>query len=536
MNNMPVGDHTVPLRLHAAAILCLLVGVAAIYGRVGGFGYSGIDDHGYVIYTEAVRLGLSWEGVRWAFTAFHMSNWHPLTWLSYMLDISLFGLNPGAQHIVNVVLHAINSVLVYVFGLLVLRKWFASFLIAWLFMAHPLHVESVAWIAERKDLLCGLFFLLALIAHVHFAARPSVARYGWVVLAFVLALLSKPMAVTLPLVLLLLDYWPLHRFNANALIVGGRRVPVFICLFVEKLPLLLLSLSSGILTLMAQTTAMAPIEDVPLSYRLMNAVLSCAVYLRDMVDPTNLAVFYPLFPIDALKQFLPAAVLITGVSGLAIFWWRRFPWLIVGWLWFLVMLLPVIGLIQVGSQSHADRYMYLPSLGLLLAFGAMLARMDAKRLRTAALALVPAALFYAAIAWVQVGYWSGPYMLFSRVIDVVGENYQSHVSLSIHFLNEGMIDEAEEHAIKAINLGSDTAIVYANLGAVLLVREQFADAEKLFRMALERAPNDAQIMNNLGVTLEEQGKIDEARKYFEQALINNPNLFKVRNNLNRLQP
>jgi tetratricopeptide (TPR) repeat protein len=515
-------------------LLVLCAGTALIYWRVHGFDYVGFDDNGYILFNEVVRQGLSWDGVRWAFTDFHMSNWHPLTSLSYLLDVSLFGIDPGPPHVVNAVLHAINSVLVYALALALLRHWLASLLVAWLFMAHPQHVESVAWIAERKDLLCGLFYLLAILAYLRFAARRTLGRYFWVLGAFVLALLSKPMAVTLPIVLLLLDYWPLGRLDAALAARGGLPLRAALRLVLEKVPLFALSLASGLVTMAAQTTAMATVASVPISARALNATVAYATYIRDMFLPTRLAAFYPLQPIEFFQQFLPALALLGVISILAVIFWRRFPWLITGWLWYLLTLLPVIGLIQVGTQSHADRYMYLPSIGLYLVLAGFFIGMPRGRQRTAMFAILPAMAFYAALAWVQVGYWAGPYMLFSRVIDVSGDQYAAHVNLSVHFREKGLWREAEEHAVKAVKLSPGAAIAYANVASINMARNDLVEAEKNLRIALVLAPNNAQVLNNLGVCLERQGRLDEARAAYLAALAADPRLYKVRGNLERV--
>jgi tetratricopeptide (TPR) repeat protein len=521
------------VRSHAFAVVLLLAALVLIYGRSGGFDYVDYDDMDYVVRTEAVRAGLTIDGIRWAFTAFHINNWHPLAWISHMIDVSLFGLAPGPAHLVSVGFHGVNSLLVYALALALLRNWAASLLVAYLFLAHPLHVESVAWIAERKDLLCALFFLLSIFAYLHYAARPGVRRYALVAGLFVLALLSKPMAVTLPLALLLLDFWPLGRMRAEPARLRGWRVPAYAVLFAEKAPLFALSLASGIVTLAAQMEVIASIEGVPLGYRLMNSVVAYATYLRDTVAPTGLTVLHPLLQIDFFAVFLPSLLALAAISVAAFVCRTRYPWLLFGWLWFVLTLLPVIGLIQVGSQSYADRYMYLPSIGLFLALGAGVARLGGAASRKALLALVPALAFYSFIAWVQLGYWSGPYMLFTRVLDVVGENVQAHVMLSSFHLREGRVQQAEEHALKALALSAGSAKSYAILGAVLATKKDYSGAEQSYRVALSKSPGNAPILNNLGVLLAEQGRLEEARGLFAGALIADPNLYKVKDNLKR---
>ncbi len=522
------------LKKHLLAVVALMSTLVLIYGRVGGFDYSGFDDQGYVVHNEMVRSGLTIEGVRWAFTAFHMSNWHPLTWISHMGDVSLFGETPGPQHLVNVVLHGLNSLLVYVLVSWLIRNWIGSLLAAFLFLAHPLHVESVAWIAERKDLLCGLFYLLALLAYVGYVARPGVGRYSLVAGAFALALLSKPMAVSLPLALLLLDYWPLNRLRDAVSGGRGQAWRVAIRLVAEKIPLFLLALASSVVTLVAQGAAIAPMERVPLVYRALNAIIAYSTYVRDALLPTKLAALYPLQPIDVIGALLPSLVVFGGITAASILYRKRYPWLLMGWAWFLLTLLPVIGLVQVGGQSHADRYMYIPSIGLLLALGAALSRLSDAALRKLTLGLAPLLVFYAFLAWVQVGYWSGPYMLFTHTLDVVGSHFQAHINLTPYFLQRGALDEAEKHAQEAVRLAPDSGIAQANLAAVRLQKNDYVGAERLLRRALEISPGDAEIMNNLGIALELQTRVDEARHYFAKALRTNPTLYKVRDNLKRV--
>jgi hypothetical protein len=514
--------------------LLLGIGTALIYGRVAGFGYANFDDVTYVLGYTAVREGLSLESVHWAFTEFHLGNWHPLTTLSYMLDVTLFGLDPGPQHVVNAVLHAFNSILVYLLAQAMLRHRAASLVVAWLFMAHPLRVESVAWIAERKDLLCGLFFLLTLLAYLRHRAAPSLRRYALVILCFVLALLSKPMAVTLPVVLVLLDYWPLNRLPLIAAGSSERLWRQTFALVIEKLPLFALSLASGIVTIAAQTGALSTLEALSVIDRVMLAVRSYAVYLRDTLFPTELAAFYPYTPVDVWTEFLPSLLLLASISTAVLAQWRKRPWLLAGWLWYLVTLLPVIGLLHVGLQSHADRYTYLPSIGLYLALGAAMATLSVERWRAAALGLVPLALFLAAMSWVQVGYWSGQFMVFTRVIDVAGDNYFARINLASHMVNIGKIDEAEDHALRAIELAPSNATAHATLAHVRIAQGRFAEAEMGFRKALTLAPKDATLMNHLAYSVERQGRIAEARSLYEAAIARDPNLYGLRENLARL--
>jgi protein O-mannosyl-transferase len=513
-------------REHAFAVFLLLAGLALIYGRTGGFGYVDYDDVDYVVRNEAVRAGLSWHGIWWAFTVFHMSNWHPLTWISHMIDVSLFGLNPGPAHLVNVAYHGVNSLLVYLLALRLLRDWRASLLVAYLFLAHPLHVESVAWIAERKDVLCAMFFLLSLLAYLRYAAQPSGRRYALVAFVFVLALLSKPMAVTLPAVLLLLDFWPLGRLRAEPVTMLGRRFSVYAVLFAEKIPLFALSLASGLVTLAAQKSAIAPLHLEPLGYRLMNAMVAYATYLYDTVVPTKLSLLYPLTQhLGFLNSILPSLLVLAAISAVAIGCAKKCPWLLFGWLWFLLTLLPVIGLIQVGLQSHADRYMYLPSIGLFLALGAAVTRLSLVASQKLLLAFVPVLLFFSFIAWIQVGYWSGPYMMLTRSLDVVGDTFQARVMLASFYLREGRLKEAEMQALRGISLNPSSAEAYAVLGLVLLDEKDYAGAERACRTAVSLSPRNAAMLYNLAIVVAKQGRKKESRRLYERAMKADPNLY-----------
>ena len=515
----------------------LLSAIALVYGRVAGYGYCGIDDSVYVSNNAAVQAGLTPAGVVWAFTSLQPF-WLPLTWISLMLDVSLFGLDPGAQHLVNVAIHGANSLLVYALALALLRHWLASLLIAFLFAIHPLHVESVAWITERKDVLSGFFFLLSVLAYLWYAARPSAGRYVAVVCGFVLALLAKPMAVTLPAVLLLLDYWPLRRLSAAPSLRWSGRFPRWVDLGLEKAPLFALSLACGLVTLVAGQKSLVQTEVAPIGFRIANAVTSYSTYLLQTIAPTGMAVIYPMHSIHLWKELVPSLLVLGVVSAAAVRWRKRAPWLLFGWLWFVLTLLPVIGLIQSGAQSHADRFMYLPLLGPCLVLGAPITRLGAAARARAMLALAPALAAYSFAAWVQVGYWSSTETLAKHALEVVGDNVPLHSMLVGFYLDEGRLDDAEAHAMKVMKLASGSPLLeelaYSGLGLVMLHKGQYSLAERMFRSALEKGPRSARTLNNLGIALEKQGRREEAAKYFAEAWEEQPNLRQAHENLNRV--
>ncbi len=514
-------------------LLLVLLGVA-VYGRVGGFDYSRTDDFGYVLLNGHVRNGLGLESLRWAFGTLQMSNWHPLTWISHMADVSLFGLAPGPRHIVNAAFHVMNSLLLWRLAARLLRDANAALLVAALFLVHPLHVESVAWIAERKDVLCAFFFLLACLAQLDYSARRTRGVWLRVQCFGVLALLSKPMAVTLPLVLVLLDLWPSLRPGQGSGRLGIGLLRGYAAVIPDKLPLFLAATGVAALTVLAQSHAIAPIEQVSVMERLSNVPVALATYLRDLVLPLGLAAFYPFRVPDLLREVLPSLLL---VGGIAVACWRlrmKYPWMFWGWMWFLVTIAPVSGLVQAGSQSHADRYMYLPSIGLLLWAGVVFAGVRQHQARYARVLGCVLVVFHALLGWIQVGYWRDPAMIYGRVLDVSGEHYTVSVGLAAYCLERGATAEAYRHALRAIELAPGQAEVYATLGFVALQTQDWALAEKSYRTAIGISPDDAASINNFGLALEKQGRLPEATGAFRRALELDPAMPGFSRNLNRV--
>jgi hypothetical protein len=429
--------HRRPLLLAAALAILTL---AAFLPSLGN-GFINLDDGIYVTGNPMVKQGLTREGFAWAWTGNVANNWHPLTVLSHMLDCTLFGLNAAGHHGTSLLLHVANVLLLFE----VLRRMTGalgrSAAVAGLFAVHPLHVESVAWVAERKDVLSALFWILAMGAWARYARQPSIGRYLLVALMMVLGLMAKPMVVTLPFALLLLDVWPLRRVRIGWLIM-------------EKLPLLALSAVASLVTLRYQTTSLVPLEVLPWRLRLANAAISYVVYLGKTILPRKLAVFYPIpIEIPAWKA-MGAAVLILALTALAIWKARKAPWFLVGWLWFLGTLVPVIGLIQVGRQAMADRYTYIPSIGLFLAICWGLPALSAnRRWRTAlAGATVLVLLVLAAATWVQVRHWRNSATLFQHALAVTRGNYVAHVALAKALAAKRDWTGAAEHYREALAL------------------------------------------------------------------------------------
>ena len=537
-----LGPSTPPGR-YAAAVVCalLLAAVALVFGQTLRHEFVNYDDDQYVYNNPQVVRGFTAQGVDWAFMQFHCSNWHPLTWLSHMLDCQLYGLNHvGGHHLTNVLLHASSALLLF----LVLRKmtgdlWPCAFVAA-LFAIHPLHVESVAWVAERKDVLSGIFFMLTLAAYAGYARRPfSLLRYLLVTVLFALGLLAKPMLVTLPFVLLLLDYWPLRRglgAVGGGQCEGSRSLPTahrpaprvprpptsFLRLIVEKLPWLVLAAASCVMTYSAQGTAVIVLQRIPLPTRIANALVSSVAYLGHFFYPVGLAVFSP-HPQYSLPvgRIVGSELLLAGISLAVVAWWRKYPYLPVGWLWYLGMLVPVIGLVQVGFQAMADRYTYLTQIGpyIALAWGAK----DVTRHWTcrrslcgAGSAMVVAALM--CCAWRQVSYWKDDEALWSHTLDCTSNNCVAHGNLGRALAGHRRLDEAIVHYRQALEIEPNYTETHGNLGNALAAQGKLDEAIQHYLAVLRLNPRDDLGHVQLGVTLARQGKLHEAELHFREAL------------------
>src|SRR5512139_1612417 len=401
-------------------IICLVLVVitAGVYLQAGDHEFINYDDPLYVTNNPQVKAGLTGKNILWAFSTTRASNWHPLTWLSHMLDVQLFGLNPRGHHLMNVFIHCVNTVLLFLLLTKMTATPWQSLFVAALFALHPLHVESVAWVAERKDVLSGFFWLLTLLLYVRYVNSPGTVRYLLVVASFAAGLMSKPMLVSLPLVMLLLDYWPLKRLGTQASPVS---------LLKEKLPFFLLSLLSALVTMHAQKAggALKSMDVVPLAMRVENSLVSYATYIVKTVWPQDLALFYP-FPLSlALWQVLASCLLLIAVSAGVVLLRKRHPYLLTGWLWFLITLVPVIGLVQVGGQAMADRYTYIPHIGLFVmaawAVPELLKGMRRRRVVLAGAACVILAIL-TVVTWRQLGYWRDNITLYERTLSVTQNN------------------------------------------------------------------------------------------------------------------
>jgi tetratricopeptide (TPR) repeat protein len=519
----------------------------AVFGQTLAHDFVNFDDHVYVYENPLVVRGLSTEGIIAAFTHTHALNWHPLTTLSHMLDCQLYGLKAGGHHLTNVILHTISVLLLFVALTQMTGRLWQSGFVAALFAIHPLHVESVAWIAERKDVLSGLFFMLTLAAYARYAQAPSTLRYLLVVLFFACGLMSKPMLVTLPFVLLLLDYWPLGRIESRKSEVGSRLRR----LITEKVPMFSLSICSCIVTLFTQRQGPNAIDQLPFLWRLNNTFVSYIIYIRQMLWPMRLAVFYP-HPNDRLPvlEVTAAIAFLVGVSLLVIYLRRTKPYLVTGWFWYLGMLVPVIGLVQVGEQAHADRYTYLPQIGLYIMIVWVVGDLLLKSTSRVGRTLWRHTLAVTSdndVAHNNLGFLflrrrelDNAISEFQAALDIRSRSTQAHYSLGAAliqnnignaFARKQVWDKAIDHLQEAARLRPDYADAHFNLGSVLFQLGQIDQAIAQWRKALAIRPTDEQAHRNIASALRKQGNVKESIAEYEQALDITPEDTVALNNL-----
>lgn len=507
------------------ALACVLIAgaVLLLYWRVTGYGALH-DDDVYATAVPQVQAGLTLAGVRWAFTTLHAEFWHPVTWLSLMLDRQLLGPGISGFHLSALLLHLANSLLLYAAARRLTGAFGASLLTAILFAVHPLHVQTVAWVADRKDLLAALFCFLLLLCYRAYAARPGTARYLLALAVFALGLMSKPSLVTLPAALLFLDWWPLGRIPPGAGGAALRR------LLAEKVPFLLLSLAATVVGYWAQARAdgVAPLATLGVHARLDNAVVSYADYLRLTAWPAGLAAHYP-HPREGIPfaQAALALALLAGVTGLVLRRRRRHPHLLVGWAWFAGLLLPVIGLIQVGNHAMADRYSYVPHAGLFLAASWWLARLAARRpgLRRAAIAAVPALLVaLSAATWREVGFWEDGITRYRRDLAVAADSWFTRLNLGIALMRQRRYAETEVQFRALLRLNPASSRGHQSLALALAAQGRLAEAEVHARESVRLAPRDARALNALAWVLISRGSAAEAEALCREAISLEPTL------------
>ena len=527
-------------RKTAGGGLLLVLTIWTLYGQTRHHDFINFDDNEYVIENPIVLGGLTWSGIAQAFLQPHASNWNPLAWLSHMLDVQLYGMNPAGHHLTSVLFHALNAVLLFWLLRQMTGALGPSFFAAAFFAVHPLRVESVAWIAERKDVLSGFFFFLTLIAYVHYArSGRSPGRYVLVLILFACGLTAKPMLVTLPLVLLLLDYWPLNRLHPAAdekpAVFLGKKTALSKRVILEKIPFFVLSLFFSLATLAAQKGALSSLESLSLTVRLENATAAYAIYLRQMVYPAGLTIFYP-YPVAGVPPTMIALslILLLGVSwGI----WRlrqKRPYLFVGWLWYLIMLGPVIGILQVGAQAHSDHHTYLPQIGLAIALVWLLADWaDGQRLRQSM--LVGSASFglvlLGFLAWRQISYWRNSETLWTHTLAHTQNNALAHFKLSLALAQKERWEEALGEGEQALQIDPNLSDAHYNMGQIFLRKREWDKATGYFKKALEINPLYAKAHNSLAALYAGKGQWQECVEHFQQAVEIDPRNAEAHRNL-----
>jgi tetratricopeptide (TPR) repeat protein len=591
---------------HRTVFVCvfLVITAVAIYWQVNHCDFTNYDDNEYVTENSYVKNGITTGGIRWALTTIHTGYWHPLTWVSYMLDYELFKLNSTGYHMVNLLFHIANSLLLFLILHRMTKFLWRSAFVAAIFAIHPLHVESVAWVAERKDVLSTFFWMLTMGAYAFYVERRELKRYLLTLLFFSLGLMAKPMVVTLPFVLLLLDYWPLRRLtrgkpsidmhtqSEESLNAQGKKKervrniqkpkqagktakhnqqqPTIGHVILEKVPFFVLSLALSIVTYIAQqkSGAMGSLQSYPLSARIANAIVSYCGYIGKIVWPENLAVLYP-YPGRLPTWEVIGAVLFLIITTYLIIWTaKRYPYLTTGWLWYLGTLVPVIGIVQVGEQAMADRYTYVPIIGVLIMVAWGVPELMKKwRRRNAALATL-AVIILCILSFVsrkQVQYWQNSITLFTHAIDVTTNNYTAHSNLghslltqgkfeeAIHHYSEalricpncyeennnlgialqeqGRVEEAIDHYTKSIGLNPNYIKAYVNLGEALASQGKFTEAMAVFSKALQIKPDSGEVHYNVGTMLLSRGDFGGAIYHFREAIRIKPDYAKAYNNL-----
>jgi Flp pilus assembly protein TadD len=519
-----------------AICLFLFLTTVLVYSQVSRFAFLSFDDNQGLLANPQVRDGFSAAGIAWAFTAGYASNWFPVTWFSHMLDFQIFGLDPGWHHLTSVLIHAVSAVLLFaLIERMTGRKWESAF-VAFVFALHPLHVESVAWVSERKDVLFAFFWFLTTWFYLDFVERRTIGKYLLIVLAFCLGLMSKQMIVTLPFTLLLLDAWPLKRTGSleprPSEAVSGRRLKpsleaearaTIAQLILEKVPLVALSIAASAIAFLAQRKggAVQSLDAIPLAARAANAAMAYVIYIANFVWPSGLAFFYPFPSRWPAGEVAFAALALVAMSVAVLLAYGKRPYLAVGWFWYLGTLTPVIGLIQVGHQARADRYTYIPLIGISIMVAWAAAELPR---RPVAILAIAACLGWMLATWVQISYWRDSTALYNRAIAVTDANYLAHLNLGVDSAAQGDYQKALRELYTSIEENPDQAHARNSLGGVLYTVGRKDEAMKQFAQAILLEPNEAEPHCNLGIALVDAGKPDDAIRELNTALRLNPGM------------
>jgi protein O-mannosyl-transferase len=542
-NDVNATPNTWSRRAIESRVLLVYLAIAAItwavFGQTLGHDFINYDDQNYVYENREVSAGITWHGLVAAFTQPHAQNWHPLTTISHMIDCQVFGLNPAGHHLGNVLLHTAGALLLFsVLNGMTGAIWRSAFVAA-VFAIHPLRAESVAWVAERKDVLSGVFFMLTLAAYVYYVRKPSLRNYAATLLFFAFSLMAKPMVVTLPVLLLLLDYWPLGRLRENRTtappndgnIITSSHASAHARVLIEKIPFLILSAASSVVTILVQQHTVGYSQNVPVSWRISNALVSYVAYIGQLLCPTRLAVFYPhAGDRVTLWQVAIAALLLIGITAFAVIMRRKRPCFVVGWLWYLICLLPVIGIIQVGLQGRADRYTYLPQIGLYIALTWTVTDLwpvssSARNRFFASTGFIIVAVL-AWQGWVQTSYWKNSETLWQHAVAVTDNNDVAHNNVAALLVERGRIDEAivHYHAALAVSKNREmrnhlsAALLHNSLGNALARKGSIDDAIANYRKALQLRNDFSDARSNLAAMLLRKGRIGDAITEYEKVV------------------
>ena len=519
-------------------ILCcigLVVVILAVYWQVGDHEFLEYDDDVYVTSNSHVTSGLKGTNIMWAFTSAEAANWHPVTWLSHMVDVELYDLNPGGHHLTNVAIHAVASILLLILLFRLTGLLWQSTFVAALFALHPQHVESVAWVAERKDVLSAFFGFSTLLLYTEYTRKRKPALYLLALFSFLLGLMSKPMLVPLPIVMLLMDFWPLNRHEG----AGQEALCWWIAVIKEKIPFFIASLLSCIITIYAQHEggATSSLAVYPFLLRLQNAVVAYVTYVVKTLWPHYLAVLYPMPSSLPLWQVIGSLLVLVLISTAVVKYGRRYPHLLVGWLWFLITLLPVIGLIHVGRQSMADRYSYIPSVGLFVmaAWGVPILVRNLQHRKIVLSFLAGAAITASAtLTWHQLGFWRDSIHLFEHTLQITSDNVTIHNNLGLALFKKGDVDAAIQEFQKAIRIDVNDSEIVNNLGFALLNKGNVDAAIYQFKKAIRMSREDIKAHSNLSLAYLSKGNVEAAIYELQEALRISPNDQQVQNELRYL--
>jgi protein O-mannosyl-transferase len=486
------------IRLELLVCLLLSLSILAVYWQVRNHDFVNLDDNVYVTNNPHVKAGLTQESIAWSFRGVHHGNWHPLTWISHMIDVALYGMNPGQHHLTNVLFHIMNTLLLFLILRRMTNDLWKSGLVAALFAIHPLHVESVAWVSERKDVLCAFFWLLSMWSYFWYTQKPSVSRYMLILLFLIMGIMSKPMIVTLPFALILLDYWPLKRISFSypkKHAVGFRKS--YLPIFSEKIPLLVLVAISCVITFLAEKSGgtISNLDFLPFENRIANALVSYFLYIGKIFWPQGLSVLYPHPGSWPFWQTASTALLLVFITLGVLLNIRKLPYLAVGWMWYLGTLVPVIGLVQIGNQSMADRYTYIPAIGIFIIIvwgGAHL--FSGWRCRKWIPATVSIALLSILMTttWMQIQYWNNGITLFQHTINVTKQNCFAHYALGFELFKRNRHDEAIRQLAKALQLNGSFTPALDVLGSIRFYKGEIDEAIKIYEIISDIEPDNKQ--------------------------------------------